>query len=58
MRGRSTKIVMPPPEAFPPEDLGIIASAYGPEEAGDLRDVVGKPPQTEGGEEGDLGRPA
>ena len=41
----STTIVSPPPELVPDLDLGIITSAYGPEEAGDLRDVVGHPPE-------------
>lgn len=38
----STAIVIPP-DAKPP-DPGIITSAYGPEEAGDLSDIVGHPP--------------
>lgn len=38
----STAIVTPP-DAEPP-DVGIITSAYGPEEAGDLSDIVGHPP--------------
>jgi hypothetical protein len=29
---------------LPPLDEGIITSAYGPESAGDLRDIVGHPP--------------
>jgi hypothetical protein len=27
--------------------MGIITSAYGPEDAGDLRDIVGHPPELE-----------
>jgi len=41
-------IVIQPLEAFPPQDLAIITSAYSPGDARDLRDAVGKPPRTEG----------
>jgi hypothetical protein len=39
----STLLVTPPLD-LTEDDLGIISSAYGPEEAGDLRDVVDRPP--------------
>jgi len=32
-------------------DYGTITSAYGPVEAGDLRDIVGQPPELEDADE-------
>lgn len=44
---KSSTVINIPPDLAPP-DLGIITSAYGPEEAGDLSGIVGYPPVVEG----------
>lgn len=44
---KSSTVINIPPDLAPP-DLGIITSAYGPEEAGDLSDIVGYPPVVDG----------